>query len=113
MIERGEIWWGDLPEPTASGPGFHRPVLIVQADQFNRSSIRTVVVAALTTSMRGSTAPGNVLLRRGQGGVPKDSLVNVSQLVTVDQSLLSERIGCLPARIMERVDFGLRLVLGL
>jgi mRNA interferase MazF len=113
VVSRGEVWWAELPDPTGASPGFRRPVLIVQADAFNRSRIGTVVVLALTTSMRLLDAPGNVLLLAGMSGLPKDSVVNVSQVITLDRSLLSERTGKVGRIDMERIGDGLRLVLGL
>lgn len=112
-MRRGEIWWADLPEPTGSGPGYRRPVLLIQADPFNRSRIRTVIVAVITKNTALAAAPGNVLLPAGDSGLPLDSVVNVSQLITVDKLLLTERAGSLPAEYMARVDAGLRLVIAL
>jgi len=113
VTERGEIWWADLPDPLGSEPGFRRPVLIVQSDFFTQSRIRTVIAVGLTTNVRTAGSPGNVSLARGQGGLAKDCVVNVSQLITVDRNSLSERIGSLAPRLMDQVDAGLRLVLDL
>ena len=112
-IERGGIWWADLPEPRRSDPGFRRPVLIVQADQFNRSHLHTVIVAALTTNLDLADAPGNLLLPARATGLPRDSVVNVSQLLTLDREFLTEHAGTLPSRVQSLVDQGLRLVLDL
>ncbi|TAM56649.1 MAG: type II toxin-antitoxin system PemK/MazF family toxin [Acidobacteria bacterium] len=112
-MRRGELWWASIPDPSGSGPGFRRPVLIVQADEFNESRIRTVVVAAVTSNVRLAAAPGNVLCRRRDTGLRKDSVVNVSQLLTLDKSFLSQRVKVLPAPLMGSVEAGLRLVLGL
>jgi mRNA interferase MazF len=112
-MRRGEIWWASLGEPSGSAPGFPRPVLIVQADPFNESRIRTVVVAALTTNKRLAAAPGNVPVKRRETKLPHDSVVNVSQLLTVDKSHLRSKVGSLPARAMEAVEEGMRLVLDL
>jgi mRNA interferase MazF len=112
-VRRGEIWWADLGEPRGSGPGFRRPVLIIQADEFNRSRISTVLVIVLTTNLRLVNAPGNVLVSAKAGGLPKDSVANVSQLVTLDRHYLDERIGRLPPRLMASVNAGLKLVLAL
>lgn len=111
MIRRGEIWWATLPQPSASQPGFRRPVLIVQADAFNRSRIRTAIVAILTSNLRLAEAPGNVELNTDESGLPKDSVVNVSQIVSVDRSRLDERVGAIPIDKLESVDRGLRIVL--
>ena len=112
-MQRGEIWWGALPAPSGSGPGYRRPVVVVQADRFNRSGIGTVVVAAVTSNTGLAVAPGNVLIVRRESGLGKTSAVNVSQLLTVDRRLLVERIRTLPSRTMVRIDDGLRLVLEL
>lgn len=113
MIRRGEIWWAELGDPAGSAPGFRRPVLVVQADAFNRSAIGTVIVAGLTSSLRLLDAPGNVLLTRRASGLPKDAVINVSQLAALDRGALDERVGTVPAATMRRVDDGLRLVLSL
>ena len=90
-----------------------RPVLIVQADAFNRSRLRTVLGLALTTNLRLVAAPGNVLLKASEAGLPRPSVVNVMQLMTVDRAYLSEPVGQAPPQVMARIDDGLRLVLGL
>lgn len=110
---RGEIWWADLPEPAGSMPGYPRPVLVVQADRFNRTGIRTVLVLIMTSTTRLAAAPGNVLLPKNDTGLPKDSVANVTQVYTVDRELLTERVGMLPSSLMRDVDNGLRPVLGL
>jgi len=112
-IERGEIWWADLPEPRRSEPGYRRPVLIVQANHFNRSRIQTAIVAAITRNVELAAAPGNVLLPAHSAGLARDSVVNVSQLLTLDRSFLTEHAGTLPARLQRSVDEGLRTVLNL
>jgi mRNA interferase MazF len=113
VIQRGEIWWADLDPPAGSGPDYRRPVLVVQIDDFNLSAIRTVVCAAITSNVRLAGAPGNVLLTRRVSKLPNESVVNVSQLITVDKSYLSKRVARLPPAPMREVDAGLRLVLGL
>jgi mRNA interferase MazF len=112
-VKRGEIWWASLSMPEGSEPGYRRPVVIVQADPFNRSRIQTVVVAAITSNLRIAGAPGNVLLTRREGRLSKDSVVNVSQLLTLDKSFLTERVGRVSAASMGAIDEGLRLVLAL
>jgi len=102
-----------LPEPAKSGPGYRRPVLVVQADEFNRSRIATVIALVVTSNVRLAQAPGNVFLPQKLTGLPKDSVANVSQIVTVDKSFLTERVGTLPANVMDLVENGLRLVLHL
>lgn len=113
MIRRGDLWWASLPEPVGSEPGDRRPLLVLQADSFTRSPIATVIGAVLTTNLALAEAPGNVLLPREEGGLPRDSVVNVSQLVTADKRFLTERVGTLPAAVLKRVESGLRLVLDL
>src|SRR5260370_34505942 len=112
-IQRGEVWWADLPEPRRSERGFRWPVLVVQAESFNRSRIQTVIVAVITGNLELADAPGNVLLPARSSGLPRDSIVNVSQLLTLDRSFLTEHAGTLPARLQGSVDAGLRLVLEL
>jgi mRNA interferase MazF len=107
------LWWGALPTPVGSGPGYRRPVVIIQADRFNRSGIQTVVVAAVTSTTGLAEAPGNVLIGRRESGLKKESVVNVSQLLTVDKKLLLQRIRTLPSRTMAQINDGLRLVLDL
>ena len=108
---RGEIWWATLPEPIGSEPGYRRPVLIVQNDGFNRSSIQTVIVVVITSNIELAEAPGNVLLSKKATGLPRDSIANVSQVITLDKSFLTERVGSLPEDLQEEVDEGLRLVM--
>ncbi len=113
MIRRGEIWWATLPDPKGAEPGYRRPVLVVQCDDFNRSTLRTVLVVALTSNVTRSGAPGNVLLPRKVTGLPAPSVANVTQVVTADRTFLTERVGAMPQREMLRVEAGLRLVLAL
>ncbi len=112
-MRRGEIWWAALPSPAGSGPGMRRPVLVVQANPFNASRIATVIVAVITSNLALAEAPGNVRLGKADSGLSKSSVVNVSQLLTVDRSLLDDCVGAVPGRMMERVNLGLRLALGL
>ena len=112
-IQRGEIWWADLPEPRRSEPGYKRPVLVVQADSFNLSRMQTAIVAAITTNLELADAPGNVLLPARSVGLPRDSVVNVSQLLTLDRTFLTEHAGTLSPRLQRSVDEGLRTVLQL
>jgi len=112
-MERGEIWWAELPDPAASEPGFRRPVVVVQANAFNRSRIRTVIAVVLTSNLRLAEAPGNVLVPASDSGLPKDSVANVSQVITVDRTFLAERCSRLPAHLIRSIDDGLRLVLSL
>jgi mRNA interferase MazF len=112
-MKRGEIWWADLPDPIASEPGYRRPLVIIQIDDFNRSRISTVVVIVLTSNLRLAEAPGNVLLKSLQTGLQKDSVANVSQVITVDKSFLTEKAGKLRKSDIQKIESGLRLVLGL
>ena len=113
VVERGEVWWAELAEPRGSEPGFRRPLLIVQADSFNRSRLRTVIGVVLTSNTRLLDAPGNVLVPADAAGLPRDSVANVTQLVTLDLDYLVERAGRIPAKVMTRVEHGIRLVLDL
>jgi len=112
-MRRGEIWWASLGKPRGSGPGFRRPILILQSDAFNRSLIRTVIGVVITSNLRLAEAPGNVLLKAKSSGLPRGSVVNVSQIVTIDKSFLAERVRALPHKKLEEVEAGLRLVVGL
>jgi mRNA interferase MazF len=113
VIERGTIWWAHLGDPRGAEPGFRRPILIVQADAFNRSRIQTVIAVVLTTNVRLLDAPGNVLVPARVSGLRKNSVANVSQVITVDRGDLQEPAGRLDAATLRRVDAGLRLVLNL
>lgn len=112
VIARGEVWWADLPEPTGSGPGLRRPVVVVQGDALNRSRIATAVCVPLTSNLKWADAPGNVRLPRNATGLTKDSVANVSQIVTVDKSLLTERTGKLSGSRMDAILSGIDVVLG-
>jgi mRNA interferase MazF len=112
-MKRGEIWWADLPVPRGSGPGHRRPVLIVSSDSFNRSGIATVIAAAVTGNEALAAAPGNVRVPGRTAGLSRPSVVNVSQLITLDRRDLDARAGRLDARQLAAVDRGLRLALGL
>ena len=113
MIERGQIWWAQLSEPRGSEPGFTRPLLIAQADSFNRSQIHTVLAITLSSNLRLAHAPGNVLLDSNTSGLPKDSVANVSQVVTLDRGYLIELVGRIDAGPMAQIERGLRLVMDL
>ncbi len=112
-MKRGEVWWAALPDPVGSGPGHRRPVLVVQADPFNASRIATVVVAVITSNLALADAPGNVRVARGDSGLSKASVVNVSQLLTLDRSILVKRVRALPNAAIDQVDRGLKLALAL
>ena len=109
---QGQIWWAELGEPVGSAPGFRRPVLVVQGDALNRSRIATVLCVPLTSNLRWANAPGNVALSEKDTGLPKASVANVSQLVTLDKGVLSEHIGKIPAGKLDLVFSGIDVVLG-
>jgi mRNA interferase MazF len=111
VIRRGEIWWATLPEPVGSEPGYRRPVIVIQSNDFNQSRIATIIAVAVTSNTRLARAPGNVFLSRKVTGLSKDSVANVSQVITIDKDFLDERIGSLPLELLKRIEDGLRLVL--
>ena len=113
VIGRGEIWWAELPAPTGSAPGKRRPVLVVSADSFNLSRISTIVAVAISSNVDLAAAPGNVAVPAGRSGLPKDSVVNVSQIITLDKRQLGERVGALDHDSLAQIDAGIRLVLDL
>ncbi|WP_198145895.1 type II toxin-antitoxin system PemK/MazF family toxin [Desulfonatronovibrio magnus] len=113
VIKRGEIWWAELPEPQGSGPGYKRPLVIIQANEFNESKINTVIAAVITTNLRLAAAPGNIILPKKKSKLPKESVINVSQIITIDKSFLTEKVNSLPMSVMLQVDEGMRLVLNL
>ena len=112
-VERGQVWTADLGEPEGSEPGYSRPVLIVQTDAFNRSRLQTVIAVVLSTNLRLLDAPGNVLIPAKASGLRKDSVANVSQVITVDREFLIELAGRVRGQFLKDVENGLRLVLGL
>jgi mRNA interferase MazF len=113
QLNRGDVWWANLPDPVGSGPGDRRPVLVVQGDAFNRSRLATAIVVVLTSNLHLVEAPGNVLVPDKASSLPRDSVANVSQLLTIDRALLTERVGHLPTSLLRQVDDGLRIVLEL
>ena len=112
-MQSGEIWWLNLRDPIGSEPGYRRPALIISADAMNSSRIRTVLAAVLTTNLNLADAPGNVLVTADETGLPKNSVVNVSQVVTADKQFFSEYVGKLAPDAMLRVAAGLRLAMAL
>jgi mRNA interferase MazF len=112
VIGQGDVWWADLPDPAGSGPGFRRPVLVVQGDAVNRSRIARVVCVPLTSNLRWADAPGNVALSARVTGLPKDSVANVSLIVTLDKALLTDQVGRIPRRKLELILAGIDIVLG-
>ena len=112
VIAQGDVWWADLPEPVGSGPGFRRPVVVVQGDSLNRSRVSTAVCVPLTSNLRWAGAPGNVRLSSRDTGLPKDSVANVSAIVAIDRALLMERVGRVPRAKLGLILRGIDIVLG-
>ena len=112
-MQRGELWWVELPEPFGSMPGYRRPAIIISADSFNLSNLNTILVVTITSNLRLAQAPGNVLLPKSKTGLTKDSVANVTQLVATDRALFSEKVSELPASIMRQIENGLRLAMDL
>lgn len=110
VINQGDVFWIELDEPSGSEPGYRHPHVVIQNNVFNRSHIQTVVVCALTSNLRRARAPGNVLLEPGEANLPKHSVVNISQIFTVDKSQLSEKIGTLSAHRVREILHGIRLL---
>ncbi len=112
VIAQGDVFWADMPEPAGSGPGYRRPVLVLQSDSFNRSRVATIVCVPLTSNVAWADAPGNVLLRKRTTGLSKDSVANVSQIVSLDRSLLTVRAGRISRKQLELVLAGIDVLLG-
>ncbi|MBI9102197.1 MAG: type II toxin-antitoxin system PemK/MazF family toxin [Spirochaetales bacterium] len=110
---RGEIWWADLGIPFGSEPGFKRPVVVIQDDSFNRSKIRTTIIASITTNLNLADAPGNVFIESEETGLPKNGVVNISQVSTIDKRRLTEKVCVLSQSSMSEIDYGLKLVLNI
>ena len=111
VVNQGDIYWVDLGEPSGSEPGYKHPHVVIQNNLFNRSQIRTVIVLALTSNLRRADAPGNILLEKGEANIPKQSVVNVSQVFTVDKSQLDEYIGTLSSKRVREILNGIKLVI--
>jgi mRNA interferase MazF len=111
VIDQGDVYWIDLGEPSGSEPGYRHPHVVIQNNVFNRSRINTVVVCMLTSNLRRAKAPGNVLLDEGEGNLTKQSVVNVSQIFTVDKEDLDEKIGRLSRRRVREILAGVLLVI--
>lgn len=112
-MKRGDIWWAELPEPTASEPGYRRPVVIIQSNEFNKSRINTVVVVAITSNLRLANAPGNIKLPINKTGLDRESVANVSQIITIDKQFLTEQVGQLGSATRQQLNEGVKLVLDL
>ena len=111
VIRQGDVFWVDLGRPTGSEPGYRHPHVVVQNNVFNQSRINTVVVCTLTSNLRRGRAPGNVMLQKGEANLPKRSVVNISQLYTVDKRALSEKIGTLSKERIDQIVSGVRLLI--
>ncbi len=111
-ISRGDIWWADLSEPSGSEPGYRRPIVVIQGDSINRSRISTVICVPLTSNMQWSDAPGNVSLSSNLTGLPKDSVANVSQIITIDRKSFTDLVGKLSTAKTELILSGIDIVLG-
>lgn len=109
-INQGDIFWVDLEDPKGSEPGYRHPHVVIQNNVFNKSKINTVVVCALTSNLKRATSPGNIALRKGEGNLPKDSVVNISQVVTLNKSDLAEKIGSLPPKKIQQIVDGIKLL---
>jgi mRNA interferase MazF len=112
VIAQRDVVWTDLPDPIGSGPGLRRPIVVVQGEALNKSRIATVVCVPLTSNLRWSEAPGNVLLEARSTGLPKDSVANVSQVIALDRNVLAERVGRISKRELELVLAGIDVILG-
>ncbi len=110
VINQGDIFWVDLNEPSGSEPLYRHPHVVIQNNLFNRSRINTVVVCALTSNLNRAKAPGNVLLNKGEANLPKKSVINISQIFTVNKSDLSEKIGSLTRERFKQVNEGIKLL---
>lgn len=109
-MKRGEIWWASIGEPRGSEPGYCRPVVIASSNEFNNSLINTVICTTITSNLRLSDSPGNFTITKAKSGLNKDSVVNISQIVTLDKSFLTEPAGCLTNRQLTALNEGLKLV---
>jgi len=112
VISQGDVWWADLPEPIGSGPGFRRPVVVIQGDSINRSKISTVVCVPLTSNLKWANAPANLRLSQRATGLPKESVANVSQILTLDKNVLTERVGKISRSQLQLLLSGIDIVLG-
>jgi mRNA interferase MazF len=112
VVAQGDVFWASLADPVGSGPGFRRPVVVVQGDALNASRLATIVVVPLTSNLRWAEAPGNVLLTRDKTGLPRDCVANVSQIISLDRSIISERVGKLSRSEVDLILLGIDVVLG-
>ena len=110
---RGEIWWANLSTPKSSEQGYKRPVLIIQADSFNKSKLNTIICAVITSNITLSKAPGNIRLTKSESKLPKESVINISQIITIDKSLLKKYVSSINETIIKKVESGIKIVLGI
>lgn len=111
-IRQSDVWWAELPDPTGSGPGFRRPVVVVQGNHLNRSQLRTVVCVPLTSNLVWADAPGNTLIATKASGLPKDAVANASQIISIDRAFLTDRVRQLPPKYLAQIMDGVDVVLG-
>lgn len=111
VVKRGEIWWATMGEPRGSEPGYRRPVVVISSNEFNKSQIQTVIVAVITSNLRLADAPGNIKLSKKNSGLNRDSVINISQLLTLDKSFITEQIGQLSNSFIHKLNNGIKLVL--
>ena len=111
VIKQGDVFWINLNEPLGSEPGYRHPCVVVQSNAFNRSRIKTVVICLLTSNLKRAESPGNILLSKGEANLPKSSVVNVSQIFTVDRSKLIEKIGTLSSERIHQIFDGIKLLI--
>ncbi|MDH5720554.1 MAG: type II toxin-antitoxin system PemK/MazF family toxin [Spirochaetia bacterium] len=112
-MNRGEIWWADLNNPRGSEPGYKRPVVIIQANEFNRSKINTIICAVITSNIELQKAPGNIFISKEDSSLSKDSVINISQIITVDKLFLTELAGTLTPGILKKLNKSLKLILNI
>jgi mRNA interferase MazF len=113
VIQRGDVWWAALDAPQGSSPGYSHPVVIIQADDFNKSRINTIIGLVITSNLHVAEAPGNVFLEKALSRLPKDSVANISQIVTIDKSYLREKVSRLPQAVLAEISEGIKMVLAL
>jgi mRNA interferase MazF len=113
VVKRGEIWWADLPEPVGAGPGYRRPVLIVSDDDYNQTTIQTVIVLSLTSNLKYARLANNIYLSKDETGLSTDSVINITQLGTIDRTLLEQRISNVSEATLFQLNESLKQVLGI
>jgi len=111
VVKRGEIWWVTMDEPRGSEPGYRRPVVVISSNEFNKSQIQTIIVAVITSNLHLAGAPGNIKLSINNSGLKRESVINISQLLTLDKSFITEKIGQLDNNLIHKLNSGIKLVL--